>query len=119
MSAPTPRSISEMLDELSAYAGRMGKKVDLGALGETFPRNAIDVQYGVYVQKRRTGEWVEKLKTVKLRFDCEPTHAEIVYELHRSVRKDLSEQDRHYFEGLELLSSRAEGAPVYSLLLGS
>lgn len=120
MSEPVPASTKEMIHSMSAYAKAVQGSIDEKELETVFPWRTLDIQYRTWVRPSGVGEWTELVKVIPIRFQHEPTYAEIVFELHKAAHEQLREDDHHFFEGLEFLNSNAgKEAPVYLLVLGS
>lgn len=120
MSEPVPASPKEMVNALSTYAKELKGPVDITELETVFPWRTLDIQYSTWVRPSGVGEWTEVTRVIPIRFQHEPTYAEIVFELHKAAHSQLREEDHHFFEGLEFLTSSAgKETPVYLLILGS
>lgn len=122
MSEPIPQSISDLIDATSDYALALGEKADLKQLEVEFPGRSLDVHFSTWDRPSDTYGWIETKKVIAIRFDHNPSYAAILLELHKATHACLSRSDKHFFEGLELLSEGEAGAapaPAYCLCLGS
>jgi hypothetical protein len=120
MSEPVPASTKEMVSALSAYAQDVKGSVNLAELETIYPRRTIDIRYKTWVRPSGVGEWSEVARVIPIRFQREPTYADIMFELHKAVHAQLRKDDHRFFEGLEFSDGSAgEDTPIYELILGS
>lgn len=120
MSEPVPASTKDMVNALSTYAKEIKGSIDIAELETVFPWRTLDIHYSTWVRPTGVGEWTEVTRVIPIRFQHEPTYAEIVFELHKASHAELREDDHHFFEGLEFSNSSAgKETPVYLLILGS
>ena len=122
MSEPIPRSIADLKHAASDYAQRIGKKADLKELEVEFPGRSLDVHFSTWERPSDTSGWIETKRVIPIRFGRDPSYAAILLELHKATHAHLSGSDKHFFEGLELLTEGNVGraaAPAYYLCLGS
>jgi len=122
MSEPIPSSIADLMDAAADYDQRLGKRADLKELEVEFPARSLDVQFSTWDRPSDTGGWIETKRVIPIRFEHDPSYAAILLKLHTATHAYLSGSDKHFFEGLELLSESNTGgalAPAYYLCLGS
>ncbi len=122
MSEPVPNSVAELIEALSDYAQRLGRKPELKELDVRFPGRSLDIHFSTWARPGGTGGWTETKRVIPIRFEHDPSYAVILLELHTVTHRYLSGSDKHFFEGLELVSEGTAGAglaPTYCLCLGS
>jgi hypothetical protein len=117
---PQPACAIELLDDLKAYAERIGAPISPRDLLKVFPDTRVDLRYDV-ARTLPDGQVSRKHQVVRVSAEGRPlTYVEILFELHRVAQRDLAHEPHHYFEGLFLLPDPYEvGVAAYEVFLGS
>jgi hypothetical protein len=118
---PVLNSPEELINALREYAAELDVPDASANLLQPLPFGDVRVSYS-YGYRTDSGDW--RGETKELRVVAPPpsrlTGAALLWELHVACHATVGAQDRHYFEGFELLSQAGGGAPAaYEIILGS
>ena len=116
-SEPPPVTPLDLLEEARQYAADIGAPDVTSMLGRALPVADL-VVHCRYDVRNAQGVWVESSRQHRVVSASGPlTGADLLWEIHIAFADAVGRGDKHYFEGLELMS--IDGVPVYELVLGS
>lgn len=112
--------VGSFVEELRAYGDTIHVDVDERELQTRFPGTALNVKWAYWVREPSDGEWRQREAVVKIRCEERPSYAQVLFSVHAAVHSVLSDQDHHFFEGLQLVQEAGDDdVPVYEMHLGS
>ena len=120
-SEPAPRSPAEMIEAARDYAADIQTRDPRDDLVETLPFADVRIKYE-YAVRAPSGEWLECEAEVRVlgAQHTRLTGADLLWELHVACGSTVGNDDRHFFEGFELVTEGKPGEPpTYRVSLGS
>jgi hypothetical protein len=117
LSEPAPPTPLDLFEEVQAYANDVGVPDSSSVLRTSLPFADLIVHCR-YDVRDKGGEWIELTKQHRVVGPPgQLTGADLLWEIHVAFAGEVSNSDKHFFEGLEFM--RMGEVPVYELVLGS
>jgi len=121
LSEPLSPNLDSFIKSLVSYGIDIEFEPDISEISQplNFKTALITYKYYEEIEKDNYSYWVEENVTISIAGEKGVlTEVEMLYLIHKSVRKHFIDYDSHYFEGLQLLDVE-KNVPEYEVLLGS
>lgn len=118
---PVPSSPAQLVEALREYAVEVETPDPSMQVRQPLPFSDVVLRYTTGYRKE-SGDWQDELNELRVVAPTSTrlTGVALLWELHVACQVMVGEDDRHFFEGLELVAeAEASRPPVYEVLLGS
>lgn len=120
-SEPVPSSTTELIEAASAYASDIEAQDPKDTLLQSLPFSDVHLKYE-HAVRSPDGDWLDIESSVRVVApqSSRLNGADLLWELHVACASTVGQNDRNFFEGLELEDQgAAHQPPTYRVLLGS